>query len=84
MKIKSADKINAISKSRSIRNLDLKYYPDVDISDYYFISYSHKDYRAVYKDLIAMEDEGLKFWYDRDLPVSKNWKEIANKFMSKE
>lgn len=77
----SEEKIAAISSSKSKKSLDLKYYPEVDITDYYFISYSHKDYKEVYKDLVALEELGLKFWFDRDIPVGNNWKEVANKFM---
>ena len=55
--------------------------PEVHQSSYYFISYSHKDYRKVYEDLFALEEEGLSIWYDRGIPAGKNWRDIVNKFM---
>lgn len=81
MNLKIDEKLRAISKSRSKDNLDKIYYPDVDVSDYFFVSYSHKDYRAVYKDIIKLRQCGLKFWYDRDMPSNSDWKEVANRYM---
>ena len=40
-----------------------------------FISYSHKDYKEVYADLAAMEQSGIKFWYDEGLRAGKHWDE---------
>ena len=73
--------LKGISKSRNKDNLDKMFYPDVDISDYFFISYSHEDYRAVYKDLIKLRANNLKIWYDRDVPAGTNWKEVVNRYM---
>ena len=81
MNLKIDEILKAISKSRSKDNLDKIYYPDVDVSDYFFVSYSHKDYRAVYKDIIKLRQCGLKFWYDRDMPSNSDWKEVANRYM---
>lgn len=81
MNLKIDEKLRAISKSRSKDNLDKIYYPDVDVSDYFFVSYSHKDYRAVYRDIIKLRQCGLKFWYDRDMPSNSDWKEVANRYM---
>ena len=73
--------LKGISKSRNKDNLEKMFYPDVDISDYFFISYSHKDYRAVYKDLVKLRENNLKIWYDRDVPAGTNWKEVVNRYM---
>ena len=73
--------LSAISHSRNKDKLDKRFYPEVDISDYFFVSYSHKDYRPVYKDLIRLKQSGLKLWYDRDIPAGANWKEVVNRFM---
>ena len=56
--------------------------PDVFSSDYFFISYSHKDYKSVYKDIFYLEKLGLNIWYDRGIPAGKNWKDIANKYLT--
>lgn len=55
--------------------------PDVFESSYYFVSYSHKDFRDVYSDIITLEEGGLNVWYDRGIPAGKNWKDIANDYM---
>jgi hypothetical protein len=40
--------------------------PDGD-SGYLFVSYSHADYKAVIPDIIRLQAEGLRIWYDRCL-----------------
>ncbi len=55
--------------------------PDVFESSYYFISYSHKDFRFVYDDILSLEEGGLNIWYDRGIPAGKKWKDIANDYM---
>lgn len=56
--------------------------PEVFYDNYFFISYSHKDYRSVYTDIINLQNNGVNTWYDRGIPGGKNWKDIANKYMS--
>ena len=43
--------------------------------NYLFISYSHKDYKAVYSDLANLYDHNVRFWYDRGLHAGKDWEE---------
>lgn len=43
--------------------------------NYLFISYSHKDYKAVYSDLANLYDHNVRFWYDRGLRAGKDWEE---------
>ena len=49
--------------------------------DYYFISYSHKNYREVYCDLFDLDSVGFPFWYDRGIPAGNSWKDIAIKYL---
>ena len=39
--------------------------------NYVFVSYSHKDKDIVYKDLFKLEEFGVRFWYDDDLPYGE-------------
>ena len=41
--------------------------------NYLFISYSHKDYKAVYADLAQLYCRGVRFWYDKGLRAGKEW-----------
>lgn len=75
-------KKKTISHSKKLENLNIKYLPVPHVKEYFFISYSHLDYRSVYNDLLDFQDKGLKFWYDLGMPAGKDWKEIANSFMA--
>ena len=55
--------------------------PDTYTEDYFFISYSHKDYKLVYKDIFLLQKEGLSIWYDKDMVAGDSWKDTANKYM---
>ena len=41
--------------------------------DFVFISYCHGDKDVVYSDLIRMNKEGARFWYDENVFVGDNW-----------
>lgn len=41
--------------------------------NYLFISYSHRDYKAVYADLAHLYAQNVRFWYDKGLSVGKEW-----------
>jgi len=48
--------------------------------NYVFISYSHKDYKAVYHDLaffLYNSETRLRFWYDEGLPAGSDWSAAA-------
>lgn len=55
--------------------------PDVYVEHYLFISYSHKDFKPVYRDLFALQGQNIKTWYDKGMPAGKSWKDSANKYM---
>ncbi len=49
-------------------------------NNYVFISYSHKDYEKVYRDLafyLYNPEMKVRFWYDEGLPAGKDWFEAA-------
>ncbi len=48
-----------------------------DDDNYVFISYSHKDYKAVFCDLLEFHKAGVRFWYDSGLPAGKEWNKVV-------
>lgn len=52
--------------------------------NYIFISYSHKDFAKVYRDLSSFlynSYKTVRFWYDEGLPVGKNWANEAKRYI---
>lgn len=52
--------------------------------NYIFISYSHRDFAKVYRDLATFlynADKKVRFWYDEGLPAGKNWAEEVKKYI---
>ena len=77
------ERIDAIRKSESIDQLTSDILPKSHQEDYYFVSYSHLDYREVLVDILQMEEQGLHFWYDTDIHIGENWEDIAKSYISK-
>lgn len=77
------ERINGIINSNKLDELPLKYLPPVsDNPDhYYFVSYSHLDYKQVYRDIFALQAEGINIWYDRAMPAGESWRETAEKYI---
>ncbi|MDE6691204.1 MAG: leucine-rich repeat protein, partial [Clostridia bacterium] len=53
--------------------------------NYIFVSYSHLDYKRVYKDLAAFSynsQRRVRFWYDEGLPVGKDWEKAAGELIN--
>ena len=73
--------IKGIDKAESLNDLPAKYWPASHNEQYLFISYSHIDYKEVFKDLIFLNEAGINVWYDRSLTPSKNWELDAEQFM---
>ena len=40
---------------------------------YVFISYAHKDSSVVFPILRALQNEGLRFWYDAGIKLGSEW-----------
>ena len=76
-KLTTAQKIEFIETSKNFNQMLLEWFPPTASDEYYFVSYSHKDYQAVFKDLFKLIEYGGKepfaVWYDKDLSVGKNW-----------
>ncbi len=55
--------------------------PPVPVCDedqnYVFISYSHRDYRSVFCDLLEFHREGVRYWYDSGLPAGEEWDKVV-------
>lgn len=47
--------------------------------NYVFISYSHKDYKSVYCDLVEMYKNGVRFWYDSNIVAGDMWDETVKR-----
>ena len=77
------EKIRLIEESNSMLDLNEDILPKAFKEDYYFISYSHKDYKKVMKDILLLEDKGVNVWYDSDMHIGENWEDIAETYISK-
>lgn len=74
------EKLNQSDDINSTPKVPLPSYGD---ENFVFISYSHKDYKAVYADLAQLYERGVNFWYDRGLTPGINWKnEVTEKLRS--
>ena len=77
------EKIQRIEQTTSLNEVSLECLPPVQTEKYYFVSYSHKDYKLVYKDIFYLQQQGFSIWYDRGMEAGKNWKETAEKYITK-
>lgn len=80
-----SEKIEIIQNAGSLREVqDSGIMPDPDAGEgYYFISYSHKDYKQVFCAVLSLQNEGLKLWYDRGLETGKSWlKDVKRRLYS--
>ena len=48
-------------------------------NNYICISYSHKDYKPVYCDIVNMALSGVRVWYDEGLSAGINWRKEVEK-----
>ena len=71
------DKIKVIQNSSSLGELPVDVMPYAQSDEYYFVSYSHLDYKEVYSDILRLQEQGLNIWYDRGLPAGKDWEKSA-------
>ena len=45
---------------------------------YVFVCYAHRDAETVYADLVALNEHGIRIWYDEGIPAGSSWRgEIA-------
>ena len=71
------EKLDIIEKSTSFDDLKISgILPEPDVDEgYYFVSYSHKDYKLVLTDILKLQESGVKIWYDRGLETGTSWLE---------
>jgi len=72
------NKIEVIEKSTSLGELPLDAMPFAQSNEYYFVSYSHLDYKEVYCDILRLQELGINIWYDRGLPAGRDWEKTAH------
>ena len=72
------NKIAVIEKSTSLGELPLDAMPFAQSNEYYFVSYSHLDYKEVYCDILRLQELGINIWYDRGLPAGRDWEKTAH------
>ena len=77
------EKIALIESSNSFLELNKDIMPNAHKENYYFVSYSHKDYKKVMKDILLLEDQGINIWYDSAMHIGENWEDIAEMYISK-
>lgn len=77
------EKIRIIEASQSFADIPLNAFPPSHKENYYFVSYSHKDYKRVFKDILRLEEMGINIWYDSEMHIGENWQEIAEMYISK-
>ncbi|MBQ9747490.1 MAG: leucine-rich repeat protein [Clostridia bacterium] len=77
------EKIQKIEAASSLEELLPMYRPKVNGDTYYFVSYSHKDFREVYKDILLFQEEGISVWYDGGIIPGKSWAEVADLMMTR-
>ena len=77
------ERIRIIEESSSFADIPQDVMPPSHKENYYFISYSHKDYKEVLRDILYLEAMGINVWYDHDMHIGENWREIAQMYISK-
>ena len=77
------EKIRIIEASQSFADIPPSAFPPSHKENYYFVSYSHKDYKRVFKDILRLEEMGINIWYDSEMHIGENWQEIAEMYISK-
>ena len=66
-------KIANIRNCTDYKQMAWDWFPPAHADKYYFVSYSHKDYKEVFADIYALQAQGLHVWYDRELRPGKDW-----------
>lgn len=77
------DKIGAILAAENFASIPSEAMPPSHRDNYYFVSYSHRDYKTVLPDILRLEALGVPLWYDREMHIGENWQEVAELYLSK-
>ena len=71
------EKIKRIKKSKNIDSLLASDLPPIQYTKYFFVSYSHRDYKKVYPDILKLQQHGIPIWYDQGLSSGDNWIKVV-------
>lgn len=82
-KLTLQEKMRLIEESTSMAELPVEALPASHKENYYFVSYSHKDYKMVLRDILCLQEMGIHIWYDSEMHMGENWREIAQLYISK-
>jgi len=77
------EKIDAILAAENFAAIPAEAMPPSHRDNYYFVSYSHRDYKTVLPDILRLEALGVPLWYDREMHIGENWQEVAELYLSK-
>ncbi len=72
---------DSISRIKDIKNVTRPKNNYVDGEDYVFISYSTKNFRQVYIDLLEMKRRGISYWYDGGVDSDEAWYKSVQKYI---
>lgn len=76
------DKIKSINATNKYEEMQVDWFPPCNSDEYYFVSYCHKDYKAVFKNLFELQNQGknsISVWYDWKIHVGTSWeKEVED------
>ena len=78
--LNTEEKIKLIKKSKRLEDLKLEILPATDEYEYFFVSYSHKDYKDVFADIFRLKEQGIPIWYDKGrLPPGDEWPKVVER-----
>ena len=69
-------KIKKIQESKDYNSVQVDWLPPAHSDEYYFVSYSHKDYKEVFRAIFELQNFGhipIHIWYDSALRAGKDW-----------
>ncbi len=77
------EKIAAIKNTAGYQDVKNAWFPPYHEKKYYFVSYSHKDYKLVYESLHRLQngETQLNLWYDHSLVPGRDWEIEARRYI---
>ncbi len=77
------EKIAEIKNTDSYQDVKNSWFPPYHEKEYYFVSYSHKDYKLVYESLHRLQsgEKRLNLWYDHNLTPGRDWEIEARRYI---
>lgn len=77
------EKIAEIKSTNTYQDVKNAWFPPYHEKEYYFVSYSHKDYKLVYESLYRLQsgEKRLNLWYDHNLTPGRDWEIEARRYI---